>query len=361
MTEEQLQFIKGLGKSVARGVPQLATGLIDLAALPLTMSGISKPEDIFMSTEYLTKRGFLPPPQTGLINQGTELATSMLNPAGAAKTGLVALGGVMSRTGKGLSGYTDEAAEAWKNANAISKEKQLQNIPQDPEVRNTFKSYLDGNINQGDYIRAMEIRYPSSKINTVPEITPLDEIVFGIGKKSNQGKDVVGLGVKFDTGDRILSRLDIPAYNRYNVWSASLKGKNGETVYGQTVHLNNKGGKIKFQVNPNDAMRIAKGKELGGSNKFPMATIDGNWINTKPENVKKLAEKYLNNPEWSQVGMNPRRFGYFYDKADNMPVSEADEVIQIGALVLAKNVKKFDPSKSITNTVNPKTGKMLSF
>jgi hypothetical protein len=100
MTEEQLQFIKGLGKSVARGVPQLATGLIDLAALPLTMSGISKPEDIFMSTEYLTKRGFLPPPQTGLLNQGTELATSMLNPAGAAKTGLVGLAGMVNKGNK---------------------------------------------------------------------------------------------------------------------------------------------------------------------------------------------------------------------------------------------------------------------
>jgi hypothetical protein len=100
MTEEQLQFIKGLGKSVARGVPQLATGLIDLAALPLTMSGISKPEDIFMSTEYLTKRGFLPPPQTGLLNQGTELATSMLNPASAAKTGLVGLAGMVNKGNK---------------------------------------------------------------------------------------------------------------------------------------------------------------------------------------------------------------------------------------------------------------------
>ena len=100
MTEEQLQFIKGLGKSVARGVPQLATGLIDLAALPLTMSGISKPEDIFMSTEYLTKRGFLPPPQTGLLNQGTELATSMLNPAGLAKTGLVGVAGMLNKSSK---------------------------------------------------------------------------------------------------------------------------------------------------------------------------------------------------------------------------------------------------------------------
>ena len=91
-----------------------------------------------------------------------------------------------------------------------------------------------------------------------------------------------------------------------------------------------------------------------------MAKIEGSWKNTSPDEVKKLAEKYLNDPEWSQVGMNPKRFGYFYNKADNMPVSEADEVIQIGALVLAKNIKTFNPSKSVTSTQNP-SGGLISF
>jgi len=58
--------------------------------------------------------------------------------------------------------------------------------------------------------------------------------------------------------------------------------------------------------------------------------------------------------------MTHKRFGYFYNKADNMPVSEADEVIQIGALVLAKNIKTFNPSKSVTTTKTP-SGGLLSF
>jgi len=86
---DTLDLLKGLGTSVARGVPQLATGFVDLAGLPLTMTGIRQPEQIFGSTAYLTNKGLLPQPQTGLLNQGTELASSMLSPTGLAKAGLL--------------------------------------------------------------------------------------------------------------------------------------------------------------------------------------------------------------------------------------------------------------------------------
>jgi len=54
------------------------------------------------------------------------------------------------------------------------------------------------------------------------------------------------------------------------------------------------------------------------------------------------AELYLNDPDWTQVGFDPRRQTPFYvreeGKLKGVPVTEADEVIQIGPLVLAKNV-----------------------
>ncbi len=349
-----------LGTSMVRGIPQLATGLIDLAALPLSLSDVVKPENVFGSTEQLAKQGFLPPKQTGLINQGVEIGSSMLNPSSLAKGAVIGLGGILRSTKKDLSNFTPEAAEVWRKANLIPKDKQLQNLPQDPRARKAFTDYIDGKISQTDYIKNIQNFYPSNKITEIPDYPSGAEIVYGLGKKADGGKNVVNFGVKFDEGDKVLSRLDIPAYNNYNVWSASLQGADGKTVYGQTVHLTDKGGKIKFNIDPNDAIRIAKGKELGGSNKFPMAKIEGSWKNTSPDNVKKLAKKYLNDPKWSQIGMNPKRFGYFYNKADNMPVSEAEEVIQIGALVLAKNIKTFNPKKSIT-TIKTPSGELLSF
>jgi hypothetical protein len=112
--DNNYELFKKLGLSVARGVPQIATGVVDLAALPLTMTGIRKPEQIFGSTAYLTDKGLLPQPQTGLLNQSTELASSMLNPAAAAKGGL-GLAGIM--IGKG--------AKTWDAVKAAQAEEML--------------------------------------------------------------------------------------------------------------------------------------------------------------------------------------------------------------------------------------------
>lgn len=112
-----LDTLYSLGKSVARGVPQLATGFVDLAALPLTMTGVRKPEQIFGSTAYLTDKGLLPQPQTGLLNQSTELASSMVNPVAAAKGVSVGLLGTF--IGKGSKLWN---AESNSVAKALEKE-----------------------------------------------------------------------------------------------------------------------------------------------------------------------------------------------------------------------------------------------
>ena len=89
-------YLKRLGYSIARGVPQAATGFVDLAALPFTMSGMIKPEDVFLSTDYLTQKGFLPKPEQGLLNQTTELLSSAISPAAATKGAILATGGLLA-------------------------------------------------------------------------------------------------------------------------------------------------------------------------------------------------------------------------------------------------------------------------
>ena len=92
---DMTETLRKLGLAAARGVPQLATGFVDLAALPFTMTGMMKPEQAVGSTAYLTSKGLLPPEQKGLLGETTELVTSAINPAMAgkaalAKTGLLA-------------------------------------------------------------------------------------------------------------------------------------------------------------------------------------------------------------------------------------------------------------------------------
>lgn len=96
-------YLKRLGYSIARGVPQAATGFVDLAALPFTMSGMINPENVFLSTDYLTQKGLLPKPEQGLLNQTTELLSSAISPAAATKAGILATGGLLADAAR-LSG-----------------------------------------------------------------------------------------------------------------------------------------------------------------------------------------------------------------------------------------------------------------
>ena len=89
-----------LATSMTRGVPQLASGFLDLAGLPLTMTGLLDDKDVFGSTAYLDSKGLLPPRQTGLGNELAEMGSSMLNPPLAAKGALLGLAGMVGKSSK---------------------------------------------------------------------------------------------------------------------------------------------------------------------------------------------------------------------------------------------------------------------
>lgn len=88
-------FSKGL-YTFGRGVPQTITGIPDFFSLPLTLSGMAKPEDIVGTTDYLTKRGFLPSPEQTLFGDSSagtqaDMLLGSTTPAGATKTALLGL------------------------------------------------------------------------------------------------------------------------------------------------------------------------------------------------------------------------------------------------------------------------------
>ena len=73
-----------------------------------------------------------------------------------------------------------------------------------------------------------------------------------------------------------------------------------------------------------------------GVAKAPFARITGNWKPIDQDVAVERAQEYLAHPEWRQVGMDPTRRGHFYDRESMQPIHSAEEVIQIGPLVLAK-------------------------
>jgi hypothetical protein len=96
---DKLDYLKSLGLSIARGVPQVATGMVDLAALPFTATGLLKPEEAVGSTDWMTKKGLLPPAQKGLLNETTEMLSGAINPSMGAKAGLLGVAGMFAGTG----------------------------------------------------------------------------------------------------------------------------------------------------------------------------------------------------------------------------------------------------------------------
>jgi hypothetical protein len=83
-----------------------------------------------------------------------------------------------------------------------------------------------------------------------------------------------------------------------------------------------------------EALEIAMGRK-----KEPLQTMEGRWVNISPEDAYVEAVAAFTSPEWTEVGVDPTRHSYFYDKRNTQPITKAEEVVQIGGVVFAKNVE----------------------
>ena len=150
----------------------------------------------------------------------------------------------------------------------------------------------------------------------------------------NENKSTLSL----KSGEKVDARLDIPSYQSQGTWVPAIHPKNKKdnfsSGYPRTTQLKN----VNFlqpEANIQKALNVATGK----SPKGPFATMTGNWVNHNSTKLYKKARELLNDSSWTQIGYNPKRASYFYNTKTLRPVKSADEVIQIGQLVLAKNVK----------------------
>ena len=244
-------------------------------------------------------------------------------------------------------GETKEQREAWRKNNKVNQ-KQKRN----PIVEQAVKDYYNEKINQEQYLDIVAKNQPIKPFKTVPALPSLEDITNSLDI-SKVATGIIGLTKNLENGEKVASRLDIPAYEDYDTWVVSLHdgNKEGKSIaYGQTAVLKN----VDFKTFPGSAIRIA----MGTQNKSTIGRMFGDWVNEDPELVHARAKELINDPAWTQVGMNPFRYSWFYDKSDGMPVASADEVIQVGALVLAKNAKKVLPSDPIFETKSAKGGKI---
>ena len=252
-------------------------------------------------------------------------------------------------------GFSEKDLADWKKVN-YAKDKFR--IPPDDEMAAAATNLREGKITSEEFRKLSDERQPIKPITEMPKFPTKEEVVKALHatdpRKTKKG--VLGVNKSIEDGTLISSRLDIPAYNNSDTWVVSLHDgsvKDGKTVgYGQSAVLNN----VNFTSNPLAASKIAT-----GSAKTTIARMQGEWQNMDPEEVYKTVESLFDDPDWVQVGMNPYRASYFYDKADGMPVVSAEQVMQVGPLVFAKKAKKTTPDDPQFEFENKVTGVKANF
>jgi hypothetical protein len=241
---------------------------------------------------------------------------------------------------------TEQQRKDWREANKGDFKQE-----QTPELAEAAEKLGRGEISISDYSKEVDRLRPITPLTDVPRIASFEEIASALDA-NKVAKGIIGLDTEIADGTMVGSRLDIPAYNNYNTWVVSVHegaGTSGSSLgYGKVAVLDD----VKFNSNAKAAFGVATGEKA----KAPFARMNGKWRNVDPEVAREQAEKFINDPNWTQVGMNPYRHSFFYDKATGQPVDSAKEVIQIGPLVLAKGVKT-RPLESPEHALDPKKRK----
>jgi len=130
--------------------------------------------------------------------------------------------------------------QAWRDdpSNQVDKaEKKRRETRKYPEQAKKLESGLMSGPEYRKYIRENQ---PATKftLEDLQTMVPTFKDTVGALGKSKASKGIVGLNKKIEKGTIVDSRLDIPAYNNYNTWVASMTLPNkGGNVYGRTAVL----------------------------------------------------------------------------------------------------------------------------
>jgi len=199
-----------------------------------------------------------------------------------------------------------------------------------PEMEEAAKALQAGTITRAQYDKVVKQHKPVKPYEFVPQpATDKDaERALMANKKAQwRGHE------QWPAGRKVGLRLDIPAYENHGVWVNSIHDEegNGEDKYPTAYNSVSSVKNATFDAKPEKAVRVATGEQ----NKSPFARIHGELHHMTEDEAVEHMKAHLNHPDYVQVGMDPRRHGYFYDRKTMKPITHSAHVVQIGPLVLA--------------------------
>lgn len=199
-----------------------------------------------------------------------------------------------------------------------------------PEIEAAAKALQAGAINRKEYDKVVHTHKPVKPYTFVPQPASdedADRALMANKKPHWRGHE------QWPAGRKVGLRLDIPAYETHGVWVNSIHDEEGKgedkrkTSYGPVSSVKN----ATFDAGPSKAIKVATGED----NKSPFARIHGELHHMTEDEAVEHIKAHLNHPDYAQVGMDPRRHGFFYDRKTMKPVAHSEHVVQIGPLVLA--------------------------
>lgn len=208
-----------------------------------------------------------------------------------------------------------------------------------PSIEAAARALMEGELKQKAYAKLVAKEKPVKKYDFIPQPATNEramDILLPRQKQNWRAHE------SWPAGRRVGLRLDIPAYERHGVWVNSVHDEEGSgehklpNSYGPVSSVRN----ATFEGSPDKAIRVATGEQ----NKNSFARIKGELEHINEEQAVEHFKKYLNHPDYRQVGYDPRRHGDFYDRETMQPITHSEHVVQIGPLVLAKNPKYGKPS-----------------
>jgi hypothetical protein len=235
-------------------------------------------------------------------------------------------GGVVKAAAKGLR----EMAEQYITPKAAPAVNRIDMNYKDvtkrvPELTKAANLLDSGEITASEYDKLVNSLKPVTPYSFVPAPATYEDAMRALTKNK---QPMFGKTADIPVGEQTDLRLDIPAYKDHGVWVNSIHRKDAPTVYDAVSSVKN----ATMIGAPDKALKVAK-----GGPKAPFAVIRGEWNPISQEEAVKKAQENLASGEWVQVGYDPERHGYFYDRSTMEPIAGAEEVLQIGPLVIAKN------------------------
>ena len=206
------------------------------------------------------------------------------------------------------------------------------------EMEEAAQKVKAGELDVEEFRKIADQYKPVKVWEDVPEMATFEDMFFALDARK-RNSPFVGYNSDIPEGTRMTSRLDIPAYTSSDTWVVTLLGKQegDKSMYAPAVRLKNVDLNQPVK-NQQKALKVAS-----GAGKGPFAVMEGDYVESTAEDAYNLAKEAINSDEWIQVGYDPTRRGYFYDRKTMEPVLNAEEIVQVGALVLAKKAVKGDP------------------